>query len=282
MPLKKKLDELRRKKCFSFFCSRSALVLLIFLGWLLSTAKIEDTGEPIGFFGWLALLLLVYVVIVLPLLAIRWIAWGKRRYLQRIKEHVYPYLARAHYLKNILNATTNPDEFEKAFQEIQLVLLEMIKYEKDYIYTGGLPSIDYQRLLDNEWEARDFLKKRILIAKNDYDHMDGHVFESFCASILEKNGFTDVTVTPGSGDQGIDIVATKDSVKYGIQCKCYSSNVGNDAVQQAYSGSRYYNCNVAAVITNQYFTKSAKELAEKTAVILWDREALNDFIVSAN
>ncbi|MFR7960816.1 MAG: restriction endonuclease [Roseburia intestinalis] len=107
-----------------------------------------------------------------------------------------------------------------------------------------------------------------------YDNMDGHEFEYFCGDLLKKNEFSNVEVTRGSGDQGIDIIAYKDGVKYGIQCKCYSQNIGNKAVQEAFAGKTFYDCHVAAVLTNQYFTRSAKELAEHNGVLLWDRNKL--------
>lgn len=114
-----------------------------------------------------------------------------------------------------------------------------------------------------------------------YDKMEGHEFEHYCAELLRRNGFSDVEVTKGSGDQGIDIIACKDGIKYGVQCKCYASDIGNKAVQEAFAGRTYYNCHVAAVLTNRHFTKSAKELAEKNGILLWDREKLESFI-SAN
>ena len=113
-----------------------------------------------------------------------------------------------------------------------------------------------------------------------YDQMGGHEFEYFCGDILGKSGFSELEVTKGSGDQGIDIIAFKDGVKYGIQCKRYSSNIGNKAVQEAYSGKMFYGCHVSAVLTNQYFTNSAKELAEKNGVLLWDRDRLETFVNS--
>lgn len=116
----------------------------------------------------------------------------------------------------------------------------------------------------------------------DYDSMDGHAFEHFCADILSKNGYENVEVTRGSGDQGIDILAEKEGIKYGIQCKCYASDIGNKAVQEAFAGKTYYNCHVAAVLTNRHFTKSAKELSEANKVLLWDREKLEEFIQNAN
>lgn len=112
--------------------------------------------------------------------------------------------------------------------------------------------------------------------KKAYDRMDGHDFEYYCARLLRKNGFHHVEVTRGSGDQGIDIVAYKHRKKYGVQCKCYSYYLGNKSVQEAYAGMKFYECDVAAVLTNQYFTNSAIALAEKTEVLLWNRTVLNE------
>lgn len=106
------------------------------------------------------------------------------------------------------------------------------------------------------------------------DSMDGHQFEYFCADLLRKNGFEQVEVTQASGDYGIDVLAEKDGVSYAIQCKCYSGNVGNHAVQEAHSGASYYNRMVAVVMTNSYFTEAAKETARRTQVLLWDRDKL--------
>ncbi len=114
-----------------------------------------------------------------------------------------------------------------------------------------------------------------------FDVMEGHDFERFCADILYKNGFENVDVTKGSGDQGVDIIAYKDGIKYGIQCKCYSADVGNKAVQEAYSGRAFYNCHVGVVLTNRFFTHSATELARKNGVILWDRSKLLELIAGA-
>ena len=50
----------------------------------------------------------------------------------------------------------------------------------------------------------------------DIEEMTGHDFEYFCAELLENIGFINVKVTPGSGDQSVDIVATKGNNKYAI------------------------------------------------------------------
>ena len=110
------------------------------------------------------------------------------------------------------------------------------------------------------------------------DAMDGITFEKFCAELLEANKFTGVCVTQSSGDYGVDVLAYKGNTEYAIQCKNYSSHVGNSAVQEAYSGKAYYDCQKAVVMTNNYFTAAAIETARKIGVELWDRNKLYDMI----
>lgn len=117
--------------------------------------------------------------------------------------------------------------------------------------------------------------------KLDFDSMEGHQFEYFCANVLKGNGFKDICVTQGSGDQGIDIIAYKDGIKYGIQCKCYSSDIGNKAVQEVFAGKTFYECHIGIVLTNRYFTKSAIDLAKKDGIVLWDRKMLLTLIENA-
>jgi Holliday junction resolvase len=109
----------------------------------------------------------------------------------------------------------------------------------------------------------------------DIDGMEGHDFEYWCAGLLKNNGFSNVEVTRGSGDQGVDIVAEKGGIKYAIQCKCYSSDLGNKPVQEVAAGKSFYHCQVGAVMTNRYFTAGAKELANANGILLWDRDALS-------
>lgn len=113
------------------------------------------------------------------------------------------------------------------------------------------------------------------------DSMDGHTFEYWCADLLSRNRFTNVTVTPGSGDHGVDVLAEKDGIHYAIQCKCYSHDLGNTPVQEVYAGKEMYRCQVGVVMTNRYFTAGAKTLAEQTRVLLWDRDKLQSLIESA-
>lgn len=109
------------------------------------------------------------------------------------------------------------------------------------------------------------------------DLMTGHEFEHWCAGLLLKTGFQTAEVTQASGDDGVDIIAEKDGVRYAIQCKCYSSDQGNKPVQEVHTGKSVYHCHVGAVMTNRHFTAGGKRAADATGTLLWDR----DWIINA-
>ena len=112
----------------------------------------------------------------------------------------------------------------------------------------------------------------------EWDDMEGHEFEYFCADLLKRRGFQDVVVTKGSGDFGIDILAERDGISYGIQCKNYTSPIGVTAVQEVYAGRDYYDCMVGVVMSNQYFTGPAVEAAKKLKIVLWDRGYIEEMM----
>lgn len=106
------------------------------------------------------------------------------------------------------------------------------------------------------------------------DSLSGVEFENLCISLLEKIGFNNIQQTPVTGDHGVDILAWKFNKKYAFQCKRYSGNVGNKAVQEVYTGKQLYAASGAIIITTSFFTKQAKQEAEDLGVMLWDREKL--------
>ena len=92
-------------------------------------------------------------------------------------------------------------------------------------------------------------------------------FEAHCARTLTALGWSART-TVASGDQGADIVAEKDGLRVVVQCKLFQRPVGNKAVQEAFAAREHYGAHVAAVVTNAEFTRSARDLAATTGVVL--------------
>ena len=115
-------------------------------------------------------------------------------------------------------------------------------------------------------------------AKKTKRAVEIHDFEYFCADLLKYDGFSHISVTKGSNDQGVDIIAYKDGQKCAIQCKRYNNTLGNKPVQEVNTGRAIYGCSRAIVLTNNYFTKGAIEASSATGVILWDRRKLDALI----
>ncbi|WP_342549990.1 restriction endonuclease [Paenibacillus sp. FSL P2-0089] len=119
--------------------------------------------------------------------------------------------------------------------------------------------------------------KKISWDMSDIDLMTGHEFEHFVSGLFTKMGYL-TTVTKGSGDQGIDVIVEKNDLKYGIQVKCYSNTVTNKAIQEVVAGIAHYKLDRGIVITNNYFTSSATELALSNNILLWDRNIIKEKI----
>ena len=94
----------------------------------------------------------------------------------------------------------------------------------------------------------------------------GYDFEYFLKKFLEDLGFTDIKVTKRSGDNGIDLLAYKNSIddldidpeKYIIQAKRYKNTVPVKEIRE-FKGTASYEKRI--FITTSDFTKSGKKEA---------------------
>ena len=101
----------------------------------------------------------------------------------------------------------------------------------------------------------------------DIESMSGGDFECYCEERLTVLGWS-VCRKGGTGDQGVDLLASKDGTVVAIQCKRYASTVGNHAIQEVEAGRQFEDAHFAAVISNSSFSKSAVVLAFKLNVAL--------------
>lgn len=111
----------------------------------------------------------------------------------------------------------------------------------------------------------------------EVDGMDGLQFEHFLKPVFQAKGYR-AEVTQGSGDYGADLILTRKGKKTVVQAKCYSSNIGVDAIQQVVAAMPVYRAQHAIVVTNRYYTKQAKKLAKANRVLLIDRDELINMI----
>lgn len=111
------------------------------------------------------------------------------------------------------------------------------------------------------------------------DGMSGLEFERYVAELLKAHGFTGVQLTERY-DWGIDIVACKDGVRWGIQTKRSSGLVKVAAVRQVVAALTKYQCERAMVVTNGLFSRPAIEIARSNRCMLIDRPFLTKLAVN--
>lgn len=102
----------------------------------------------------------------------------------------------------------------------------------------------------------------------------GQDYELVCARILEESAWI-VRRTGRSGDQGVDLVAELNGISVAIQCKYYSSPVGNAAVQEIIAGKVFEKADHAAVVSNAAYTPAARQLASSAGVLLLHHDQLS-------
>ncbi|SFV03743.1 restriction endonuclease [Alicyclobacillus macrosporangiidus] len=109
---------------------------------------------------------------------------------------------------------------------------------------------------------------------NEIDKMSGEQFELTLQYYLKRTGWK-VRTTPRSGDFGADLVGTDpQGVPCVIQAKRWNQRVGIKAVQEVIGAKAYYNAQRALLITNNYLTDAAYDLAKKSNVEVWNRRRL--------
>lgn len=125
-------------------------------------------------------------------------------------------------------------------------------------------------LLKLSWEI---LRRHRFVHFQNIDVMDGLDFEQYVAELLRANGYRKVSLTERY-DFGVDIVAEKDGIRWGVQAKRHSRLVKAEAVRQVVTGLKIYRCDRAMVITNSTYSAVARRLAEANNCVLIDRTGL--------
>lgn len=129
-------------------------------------------------------------------------------------------------------------------------------------------------------QAHEEKERRLRALKiSQVDSMSGPAFEHYVARLLQDRGYS-ATVTKSSGDFGVDILASRNTTLYAIQCKRQSRNVSRRAVSDAVAGQIHYGRDTAMVVTNAWFTAGARTLARSTGCELVDRSLLTEWILA--
>lgn len=126
-----------------------------------------------------------------------------------------------------------------------------------------------------------FVKNKKNLVIEEIDRLDGKEFEQFLKVVFEKEGYR-AEITQASFDYGTDLILTKGRKKYVVQAKRRNSKVGIRAIQEIVASIKQYNATGAIVVTNHFFTASAKRLAKTNDVELIDRDTLIKLLNGSN
>lgn len=131
------------------------------------------------------------------------------------------------------------------------------------------------------WAVWQYFQKQRQLRALDIagiDSMDPLDFERYVAALLKSRGFYDIALTE-KFDYGVDIIARKDNITWGIQVKRYSNMVKAEAVRQVIPALIHYKCDRAMVVTNSTFSRTAQKLAAENNCVLINRDELSRWIV---
>lgn len=229
-------------------------------GILLLLVAIEDrkVGRHLGIYLVIAILLFGYRKVIVPRIE-------EKLCIERVKTLILKHATALSIQRNRLVTTdiygnVHDEPWKKEirnFLENTIIKKQLTEWEKE--------SLEYQKPYD---KIVAFVEK-VATEKSIYfsetiaysESLSGREYEALCRGILVKQGWH-VETTKVVGDQGVDLIATKGNDKVAIQCKKYSSSIGNWAVQEIVAGKDYYKSHYGVVVSNAPYTRSAKELAQ--------------------
>lgn len=158
-----------------------------------------------------------------------------------------------------------------------LIVDNLIRIERDYgVDVLNAAKVDFFNVCFDYVES--FLERDE--SDSFFKVSDGDDYEVYCGDVLKGAGWS-VDFTPATGDQGADLIARKNGASVAIQCKYYSSPVGNAAVQEVVAGKLFYGADFSVVVSSSRYTRSARELASISNVVLLHHEqlsSLDDFL----
>lgn len=113
------------------------------------------------------------------------------------------------------------------------------------------------------------------------DKLQGEEFEDFLLAHFQNLGY-DAEKTSKTNDYGADLILKKAGKKTVVQAKRWVSKVGIAAIQEVFGAKSYYKADNCIVVSNNYFTPNAINLAKASNVELWDRNKLLDIMGKTN
>jgi restriction system protein len=110
------------------------------------------------------------------------------------------------------------------------------------------------------------------------DKMSGEEFEMFLEQLFKRLGYK-VERVGHVADYGADLIIEKDGIRTAVQAKRWNNPIPIRAVQEVVTTMAHYNATHSMIVTNNFFTLNARNLAKENYVELVDRQKLASLIL---
>lgn len=235
-------------------------IIFILFGWFLDQAIMLWIGAAM----FAILLLLLGTIIVLNR---KTKARVQRIYESELREYLERF---AHRNKKTKGIDLGGYKYDK--KDLQIVLATLKNDHKKHIRYNDLLQV-ITKINDKEHE--EFVRENTFTnkdSKNTLQSLTGTEFEELLAELFTAKGYK-VQLNGKSGDQGADLILSKDGVRTTVQAKRYTKAVNNKAIQEAVAAKAVHDCSFAMVVTTSNFTKGAFENAKANGVhLIWGKE----------
>ena len=181
------------------------------------------------------------------------------------------------------------------YHETKKRLLLYEEQQKEYlIFIEGQRIADEAKLLIERHEARKIAARAADAAEKEkknarrniefWQELDGLTFEHELAALLKDSGYTSISLTETSGDEGIDLWGTDpDGNTCIFQCKAYKDPVAPAQVRELLGSlaSVKTKAKYAVMVALSGATAGALSFAKKNELLIWNGKTLTEMAKSA-
>lgn len=187
-------------------------------------------------------------------------------------------------LHNVLTSSEKTKLENKITNEDYAISLELNEKDddkfKDLLSELKVILEDYQQSLRAQQEF-DHTRKSLSQKIDELIELSPREFEEYIAELIKYLGYDSVELTPYSNDKGLDVIAYKDSLKVGIQCKRYKGTVGSPDIQTFLGALSHAKADKGLFITTGMFSFEAEKMASEHPIVLINRIDLAKMILNA-
>jgi len=133
----------------------------------------------------------------------------------------------------------------------------------------------------SEMNAIDADRRQMLSTVEELRELTPREFEEYTADLLLVLGHKRITLTPSTGDEGIDVLSEYNGKKIAVQCKKHRGMIGSPDIQKFVGAMAHAEVDSGMFITTGIFSIHAEKFASRHPIDLIDKIGLAELIEEA-